>query len=205
MIAWINITILLISTLLTMSFYVKSVSPAALEKKQGPIAYQKCAHARLISGMMMFIATANYILYVFYPLPLSLPKTFPWSWWVSILISIGIAIPAGLLWFRGILDAGKETMIPKKEHTLYKGIYLKIRHPQALGELPYWWVFAFLCHSPFLALYSFVWIPIFYQMSIAEERDLAIRYGEAYLEYKKKTSAFFPKKGQCIYKKGATE
>jgi len=199
MIAWINIVILLASTLLTLIFYIKSVSPAALEKKIGAIAYQKCAQSRLISGIMMLIASANYILYVFYPLPLSLPKTFPWSWWISILIAIGIAIPAGLLWYRGIHDAGKETMTPSKDHTLYKGIYLKIRHPQALGELPYWWVFAFLCHSPFLTLYSFVWIPIFYEMCMAEERDLAVRYGQPYLDYKQQTGAFFPKKYQPRY------
>ena len=193
MIAWINIVILFISTLLTLVFYVKSVSPATLEKKQGPSAYQKCATARFISGIMMFIASANYILYVFFPLPIPLPKTFPWSWRISILIAIGIAIPSGWLWYRGMHDAGKETMIPKKEHTLYQGIYLKIRHPQALGELPFWWVFAFLCHSPFLTLYSLVWIPIFYLMCMAEERDLAIRYGQPYLDYKQRTGAFFPK------------
>ncbi|MBA7645814.1 hypothetical protein ES703_53573 [subsurface metagenome] len=37
--------------------------------------------------------------------------------------------------------------------------YILYRHPQAVGELPFWWVLAFLLHSPFLVLFSLVWIP----------------------------------------------
>jgi protein-S-isoprenylcysteine O-methyltransferase Ste14 len=193
MLAWINFAILIVATLLTLVFYVLSAGPAALEKKIGPRAYQKCARYRMLSGLFMFVASANYVLYVFYPLPISLAQTFPWPWWVSILIALLIAIPSGYLWVRGMQDAGEETMLPKKEHTMYGGIYQKIRHPQAVGELPFWWVFAFLCHSPFLVLYSFVWVPIFVIMCWAEERDLVQRYGKAYQEYRQRTGAFFPK------------
>ena len=86
-------------------------------------------------------------------------------------------------------------MVPKPEHTMYGGIYDKIRHPQALGELPFWWVVAFLLHSPFLALYSFAWVPTFVLMCLAEERDLVIRYGQAYDEYRQRTGFFLPKRG----------
>jgi len=53
-------------------------------------------------------------------------------------------------------DAGSETISPKKEHTLYKGIYNRMRHPQAVGETSYWWVFSFFLNSPFLVLISFI-------------------------------------------------
>jgi protein-S-isoprenylcysteine O-methyltransferase Ste14 len=52
---------------------------------------------------------------------------------------------------------------------------------------------ALLLHSPFLALYSLVWIPIFGIMVWAEERDLVLRYGKAYEEYRERTGALFPK------------
>jgi methanethiol S-methyltransferase len=39
---------------------------------------------------------------------------------------------------------------------MYHGIYRRIRHPQAAGEVWFWWVFAFLLNSPFLALFSFI-------------------------------------------------
>jgi protein-S-isoprenylcysteine O-methyltransferase Ste14 len=196
MIAWMNITVLVVSTLLTFFFYVKSVGPAALERMIGPIAYRRCTVYRILSSVFMTIAMVNYVIYVFHPLPLALAKTFLWPWWVSALIAILIALPSGYLWLRGMKDAGEETMIVKKGHVMYGGIYEKIRHPQAVGELPFWWVIAFLLHSPFLVLYSFIWVPVFIIMSLAEEKDLLIRYGEEYADYQRRTGAFFPRKNQ---------
>ena len=193
MIAWINFAVLVVSTLLTLVFYVKSAGPAALEAKIGPSAYQRCTRYRLISSVFMTVASINYVVYFFFPLPLPLPATLPWPWWVSALIAAAIAVPSGYVFYRGLRDAGEETMIVKKEHTMYGGIYETIRHPQALGELPFWWVIAFLLHSPFLVLYSLVWIPIFVLMCLAEERDLLLRYGEAYEEYMQRTGRFFPR------------
>jgi protein-S-isoprenylcysteine O-methyltransferase Ste14 len=194
MIAWLNLAVLIASTLLFLYFYSRSAGPAALEKKIGERAYRRCAWYRVIASVFMTIATANYVVYVFYPLPIPLPHTFPWDWWVSALIAVFIAIPGGYLWFRGMKDAGKETMIPEKEHTLYGGIYRYIRHPQALGEVTFWWVIAFLLHSPFLVLFSFVWLPIFAIACWAEERDLVIRYGQAYEEYRRNTGFVIPKR-----------
>lgn len=193
-IAWLNFAVLAVSTLLTLYFYVKSVGPAAQERKIGPAAYARCTRYRLVAAGFMGIATFNYVIYFFYPLPLSLPQSFPWPWWVSALIAGAIALPSGYLLWRGMRDAGEETMIVKKEHTLYGGIYQKIRHPQALGEMPFWWVIAFLLHSPFLVLYSTVWVPVFVVMCWAEERDLVIRYGQAYEEYRERTGFLIPRR-----------
>jgi protein-S-isoprenylcysteine O-methyltransferase Ste14 len=194
MIAWINLVLLIASTLLTLLFYVLSVRPAALEKKIGSAAYAHCTRYRIVASLLMTVAAVSYVLYFFFPLPISLPQTFPWPWWVSALIAAGIAIPAGYLFLRGMRDAGEETMIVRQEHTLYGGIYEKIRHPQAAGELPFWWVIAFLLHSPFLALYSVIWIPIFVLMCLAEERDLALRYGEMYEDYRQRTGFLIPRR-----------
>jgi protein-S-isoprenylcysteine O-methyltransferase Ste14 len=194
MIAWINVAVLLLSTALTLYFYVESARPAALEREIGPAAYARCTRYRFLSGAFMGLASVNYVLYYFYPLPLPLPHTFAWPWWISALIAALIAVPAGYLWVRGMLDAGEETMIVKKEHAMYGGIYEHIRHPQAAGELPFWWVMAFLLHSPFLVLYSFVWVPVFVLMCLAEERDLVLRYGEAYEVYRERTGFLLPKR-----------
>ncbi|RME46692.1 MAG: hypothetical protein D6791_07630 [Chloroflexi bacterium] len=195
MIAWTNFAVLIVSAVLCLYFYVKSAGPAALEQKIGPAAYPKCTRYRMLASIFMTIAGINYVVYYFYPLPIPLPRTFPWPWWVSALIAVVIAVPAGYLWVRGMKDAGEETMFVKKEHGLYGGIYEKIRHPQAVGELPYWWVIAFLLHSPFLVLFSFIWVPIFAIMCWAEEQDLVLRYGEAYEAYRQRTGAFIPKRG----------
>ena len=194
MISWVNVAVLVLSTLLFLYFYVRSAGPAALETKIGSRAYQLCTRYRFVASALMGVATINYVIYYFFPLPISLPTAFPWPWWVSALIALAIAVPSGYLFYRGAKDAGEETMIVREEHTLYGGIYEKIRHPQAAGELPFWWVLAFLLHSPFLALYSLVWIPIFVAICLAEERDLVIRYGEAYEEYRQRTGFLLPKK-----------
>jgi len=194
MIAWINFTLLVISALLTLYFYVQSAGPAALEKTIGLRAYQKCTQYRRLAAFFMTSAGVNYVVYFFYPLPVPLPRTFPWPWWVSALLALAIALPSGYLLWRGMRDAGAETMWVQKEHTLYGGIYEQIRHPQAAGELPFWWVLALLLHSPFLALFSFLWVPIFVLMCLAEERDLLIRYGEAYAEYQRRTGFLIPRR-----------
>lgn len=194
MIPWINFAVLITSSFLFTIFYVKSVGPAALERRIGPSAYERCATFRLISSIFMFVVAVNYVLYYWFPLPLPLPRTFPWPWWVSAAIAALIAVPSAYLMYRGVKDAGEETMRPKREHTLYGGIYTQIRHPQAVGEFPLWWVLAFFVHSPFLTLFSFSFVPVWYYFCVAEERDLLIRYGAAYNKYRATTGFWLPRR-----------
>ena len=191
MIEWMNVSVMIVSSYLILHFYRKSASPAALEKKIGPDAYPKCKQYRIIASAFMVVVTLNYILYFFFPLPIGLPLTFPWDYWITVTIAFVICVPGFTLQLIGTRDAGEETIAPKKEHTMYGGIYEKMRHPQAVGEVTLWWLIAFLLNSPFLALYSFVFIPIFYLMCLAEERDLIIRYGQDYVDYKARVG-FFP-------------
>ncbi|MFW9864374.1 MAG: methyltransferase family protein, partial [Candidatus Thorarchaeota archaeon] len=94
----------------------------------------------------------------------------------------------------GARDAGEETLIPKKEHTLYGGIYEKIRHPQALGEVWLGMVVGLYLNSPLLVALSLVFFPTFYYFCIVEERDLVIRYGQDYVDYRERIGMFFPKR-----------
>jgi len=194
MIGWTNLVVLILSPLLTLYFYVKSAEPAALERKIGPKAYSRCTSYRLVASIFMTLGCVSYVVYFFFPIPVALPDRFPWSWWISASIATAIATPSGYLWWLGMKDAGEETLVVKQEHTLFGGVYETIRHPQAAGELPYWWVFAFLLHSPFLALFSFAWVPVFVIMCWAEERDLVLRYGQAYEEYQNRTGMFLPRR-----------
>lgn len=194
MIAWLTFVVLILAALLFLYYYVRSASPAGRARVIGPRAYAAAGRDRIIAGIFEGVASAGYAVYFFYPLPTPLPRTFPWPWPVSLLIAVLIAVPAGSLMAIGIRDAGAETMQPKPEHRMYGGIYRCIRHPQAAGEVWLWWVFAFLLNSPFLALFSFIYIPIFLVMCWAEEQDLLLRYGEAYAEYCRTTPAFWPRR-----------
>ncbi|MGY5877367.1 MAG: isoprenylcysteine carboxylmethyltransferase family protein [Candidatus Thorarchaeota archaeon] len=194
MVEWINIGVLVLSTVLFLYFYVKSVGPAALEKKIGDGAYSKCKKYRQIAGMFEGITILNYIVYRFYPLPIGFPDVLPWDYIISVPVGLVILILGLFIMGVGVKDAGREALEPRKEHTLYRGIYDRVRHPQAIGEAPLWFPFALFLNSPFLLLYSFVWIPIFYIMCIAEERDLIIRYGQPYLEYRDRVGFLIPKR-----------
>jgi protein-S-isoprenylcysteine O-methyltransferase Ste14 len=193
MIAWINFAVLIFASLFFLHFYVLSAGPAALERVIGTDAYRRCGQYRMVAMVFEFVTVANYVLYRFFPLSTPLPDSFPWPWWVSALIAAVIGVPTTLLMIVGVKDAGEEALIPKKEHTLYGGIYIKIRHPQAAGEVFGWLWIAFLLHSPFLVAFSFVYLPIFLIMCWVEEHDLLLRYGEAYAAYYRRTGAFFPK------------
>jgi len=193
MLPWTNFGVLIASSFLFTLFYVKSVSPAALEERIGASAYEKCSTYRMIASVFMMVVAGNYVLYYWFPLPLSLPNTFPWPWRVSAAIAASIAFPSLYLMVRGVKDAGEETMRPKREHEMYGGIYERIRHPQALGEFPLWWVIAFLVHSPFLVMFSFLYVPVWYYLCVAEERDLLIRYGNDYEEYCRRVGFWIPK------------
>lgn len=197
-----NIATLLASSLLFTVLYVQSVQPAKLSLR-GHDAYRRCKWYRIAAGAFMTLACANYIVYYFYPLPvlhqgggtagfgLGIPQTFPWPCCVSAVIAATIGLPFGYLMWIGMRDAGDETMTPKPEHGLYSGgIYEHMRHPQAVGEFPIWWTMAFLAHSPFLVLFTFVYLPIWYYFAIVEERDLVLRYGSAYEEYRQRVGWF---------------
>jgi protein-S-isoprenylcysteine O-methyltransferase Ste14 len=194
LIPWINFGVMVISTILLFYFYMLSARPAQLEAKIGEIAYKKSGQYRVVASIFELIVIATYVIYSYYPLQIGIPQTFPWPYWISIAAAIIIGIPSAYVMVRGVLDAGEEAMLPKKKHKLYGGIYKKIRHPQAMGELPLWWVLSLLLNSPFLALYSIVWIPIFVTISLTEEKDLLIRYGDKYAEYKQQTGFVIPKR-----------
>jgi protein-S-isoprenylcysteine O-methyltransferase Ste14 len=195
MIAWINFITLIVGGVLMTLLYLMSVQPATLEKKIGPKAYKRCGMYRSLASIFMFTITANYILYHWYPLPFDpFPPTFSWPYWASVVLALIIAIPCLYLETLAYKVAKTETLLPDKSHTLYQGIYEKIRHPMALGELPLFWVIALLVNSPFLVVFSFIWVPIWYWWCVTEEKDLVLRYGAPYVAYRERTGMFWPKR-----------
>ncbi len=195
MIAWINFAVLIFASLGFLYYYVLSVSPATRAKVLGPAAYSICGRDRIVAVIFETITIVNYVVYVFYPLESPLPARFPWSWWVSVILAASIGIPSVTLMVIGMRDAGEEAIRPKKEHEMYSGIYTRIRHPQAAGEVFVWLVIALLLNSPFLAASSLIYFPIFLLMCFAEEQDLLWRFGDAYGDYYLRTGAFWPKRG----------
>lgn len=193
MIARLNYLVLVASVLLATYFYMKSARPALLARQLGTIAYIKCSQYRLLSLIFTWVAVFNYLIYGLFPLSLSLPNQFPWDSRISALIALLIAVPSLMIWWRGVQDAKGQNTIVSERPSLFGGIYHRIRHPQAIGQVPLWWVLSMVLNSPFLVIFSFVWVPMCVMMCWAEESDLSIRYGQAYDDYRKNTGAIFPK------------
>jgi protein-S-isoprenylcysteine O-methyltransferase Ste14 len=192
-IAWMNFAVLVAATFLFLLFYVRSVSPAGRELIEGSGSYARAGSDRVIAIFFELVIAINYVVYSIFQINLPLPSNFPWFWWISALIAVLIGIPSFSLMIIGMHDAGEEAIRPKKDHKLYAGIYTKIRHPQAAGEVWLFMVIGFLLNSPFLVVYSLVYFPVFILMCLAEEQDLLLRYGKPYADYCRKTGAFIPK------------
>ena len=193
-IAWVNLYLLVMASLLFLLFYALSVSPAALSQRWGKKAYHRCFTLRGVAMVFEALTLVGYGLYTRFPLPTPLPERFPWPAWLSILLAILIGLPTLWLMIRGMLDAGEETARPRQEHTLYEGIYTRLRHPQALGEMFLWLVVALLLNNPFLAMFSTLYFPIFFLTMFIEENDLLIRYGDAYAQYIQETGLLWPRR-----------
>lgn len=195
MLGMVNLVSLLVSSIGFTVFYSLSVRPAHMEITNRKDAYKLAARYRMVCSLCMGVAFINFVLYRWFPVSfISVPVNFPWPYWISLVLAIVLGIPAGLLMVVAIRDAGKETMKPDKEHTLYTGIYDTIRHPQAIAELTVWNVCALVLHSPLLTLVAALYTPIWIMWCFVEEKDLILRYGQSYREYQKRTGMFIPRR-----------
>jgi protein-S-isoprenylcysteine O-methyltransferase Ste14 len=192
MAAWINFALLLALSAATVTLYCLSVRPEAWSRRIGPRAYPLSGRIRTVSMVTMFLALGCFILYSILPLPIPLARTLPWPYAISFFVALGLTVPAGYFLVRGVKDAGEEAAVPDPDTPLFKGVYTQIRHPQA-WEAMAWPVLALLLNSPFLLLYSLFWLALEYIMVRSEERDLLLRFGDAYAAYRRQTPAFIPR------------
>lgn len=192
MFAKINFISYFIMSFVSVHFYVKSVSPAQLERVLGESAYAHCGKLRVWAIVFMTIAFINFITCRFLPVTRCLPVVFAWPRWVSWFAAALLAVPSLTLVAIGWRDAGSEAAVPDNKNPMYGGIYRYIRHPQAYEAL-LWPAAALALHSPFLLAISLPWLLLELIMVMAEEFDLALRFGESYLSYREKTGPFFPK------------
>ncbi len=192
-IAWSNFLILNIVTVCCWYFYMLSVQPVTRAEKFGNQAWKMAKRLRIITGILMGVMTVNMILWLWFPIP-----ELDWSvhpfWLFSILIGVILAIVFTPIWIKGVIDAGKEAMEPSQSTEMFGGIYNYIRHPQTVGEMPWFVIIALFINSLFLTIWAIIMIIIVTPIIIHfEEKDLIKRFGDEYREYQKRTGAVFPK------------
>jgi protein-S-isoprenylcysteine O-methyltransferase Ste14 len=91
---------------------------------------------------------------------------------------------------RGIYAVSWE--MPEKQKLVTWGPYQYVRHPSYLG---YFLMFfgLFFSWPSFFTLFPLAAVPGYYRVTIEEERLLTQRFGNEYLEYRKRTGRFFPR------------
>lgn len=185
----------LIASFCLMAFtYTISIQPVKRSEKRGDKAWKECKTYRSIGGLGEFISVINLILWIWFPLPVVNEWIINSNIWVGIIIGCCILFPCLVIMFKGIKDAGSETLAPSKDSEMYGGIYKYIRHPQTLGEFPTFVALAFMLNSWFLVLICTLYIIIYTPIMIYyEEKDLVRRFGVKYIEYQKQTGALFPR------------
>eukprot|EP01084_Bolivina_argentea_P126897 224554_1 len=198
-----NFICLILSTLLMSILYVKSIQPILMHMNyKGLIskttAFKISTFIRSIFGFWWCLTMYHFIKYASYPMIyiedlFHISHTFNSSYYstfiayILIILSIIITIPA-------IYYAGKESLIPLEHGRLHQGMYNYIRHPQAFGEILFWFGLALYYDSPFLFLFTlYVLIPMYLWWCNEEENDLILRFGDEYLNYRKKTGFWLPK------------
>ncbi|MFW9807231.1 MAG: methyltransferase family protein [Candidatus Thorarchaeota archaeon] len=187
---WLNLISLHVSAFLFAYLTTLSVMPVTREEKSGEQAWEECARLRSISFVFAGLMILNTILWIWFPVN-------ELAWIISpdpffgIIIGLVIAIPCFIILGIAMRDAGKEMNAPQKGIELHGGIYKKIRHPGALGEMPLYVVVALFTNSLFLTVWMLIFIFTFTPIHIYyEEKDLVKRFGEVYVEYQKTTPAF---------------
>ena len=191
-IAWLNLISMHLSAILFAYLTTLSVMPVTREEDRGEKAWEECAKLRSISFVFAGIMILNTILWIWFPIP-------ELAWVLSpdplfgIILGIIIAVPCLAILRVAMRDAGKEMHAPQKGIQLHGGIYKKIRHPGAVGEMPLYVVVALFVNSLFLTVWMIIFILIFTPIHIYyEERDLLKRFGDVYSEYQRITPAVFP-------------
>ncbi|MFW9852416.1 MAG: methyltransferase family protein [Candidatus Thorarchaeota archaeon] len=190
---WINFILLNFNALIFAILSIVSVMPVTLSKKYGEKAWRICYYLRV--GMSIFIVCmiVNMILWIWFPIERIYWKIHE-KHWVGAIIGIAILIPSSIFLYFALRDGGEEHMKPKKDRELFGGIYNSIRHPGVLGEMPIYIAIGFFVNSLFLVVWVILFVSIYTAIYIpVEEQDLVKRFGDKYIEYRKRTGALLPK------------
>jgi protein-S-isoprenylcysteine O-methyltransferase Ste14 len=152
--------------------------PVTREEKIGDEAWKQCARLRSISFLFASVMVINTFLWIWFPIPELAWLVYP-NPLVGIVFGIIIGIPCLYIMVLALRDAGEEMHTPLKETTLHGGIYRRVRHPGAVGEMPLYVVIALFTNSLFMTIWMLTLIVLFTPIHVYyEEKDLLKRFGE---------------------------
>lgn len=126
----------------------------------------------------------------------------PRGWWTSIFVLLGwlMLVSGAVLWARSIFTFGADNLslvyvyFPAEGRLIDSNIYSILRHPVYAGVLRVMIGLALLNgNANALAFILFAPLGFFGWIRLVEEKELIERFGQSYLEYRKRVPAFWPR------------
>jgi protein-S-isoprenylcysteine O-methyltransferase Ste14 len=117
------------------------------------------------------------------------PKNFGFGYFQLVGVSLAVGIAGLMLWMLSTFHLGKSlAVLPGADSLVARGVYRYIRHPIYVGITFTLLGLLFACGSVFGMVYLvIVVIPLNVYRARQEERVLAEKFGEHYLQYRNKT------------------
>ena len=165
------------------------------KEKYKELAYRNaCAHYA-IPGLALIFGAVAHAGYMNGP-------SVPQGWWTIPFLVFGwfMVCIGALLWVRSIFRFGADDLAllyvyhPESDRLNDSGIYSILRHPIYSAALRVWIGLALLNGNGNSIVFAlFVPLGLTGWIRLVEEKELIGRFGQAYLDYRKRTPAFFPK------------
>ena len=110
----------------------------------------------------------------------------PWN--ATRVLGVVILVPSFALWFLARVQLGSSfSMRPQARELVTHGLYSRIRHPVYLfGSLGILGVILYTGHVQWLWVFALL-VPLQLFRILKEEKVLREKFGDAYLEYRRKT------------------
>jgi protein-S-isoprenylcysteine O-methyltransferase Ste14 len=160
------------------------------------LAFRNAFIRFVLPGLALIFATVAHIGYM--PGP-----GLPIGWWTPTLPIAGwyFLLIGSALWIRAIIVFGLDNLtmlyvyFPEKSRRVENNIYSVLRHPVYAGALRISIGLALLNGNAFALFSGLLLMPFGLTVwaRLVEEKELIERFGTEYLEYRKRTPAFWPR------------
>lgn len=167
----------------------------AYKEKYKELAYRYAFAHYGIPGLALILSAVAHAGYMNGPV-------IPTGWWTIVFIVLGwfMVCIGALLWIRGVFTFGADNLAmlyvyyPEEGKIISSSIYSVLRHPVYAGVLRVGIGLALLNgNANAIAFAILMPLGLTSWIRLVEEKELIERFGQSYLDYRKRTPAFWPK------------
>ncbi len=133
----------------------------------------------IVLTIVIFIGYIGWFLMSFFD-----PIRINISDYIAVPLGLAIGVP-GLALF--VISAKSKRGFRELEYLVTEGIYSKLRNPMYVGIMLIHVGFPIVARSLLTLFSAIIWIPLILIWKYMEEKDLEKKFGNEYLEYKKRT------------------